>query len=170
MNISKLLYSVIAIAFISSIGIAQAQLPPNSKPPTPQSQPASPTSTAIKVTDLQLMKRAIGKFWQTDRSETESQIEIDSSDKKGKNKYFVSVKTIARIGRKFHSELTIDRVGQKSKVKYTIFSDGKTVWVYRPDTRQYTKIDNGELYGKPSTAIIGLFSVTFSALKTRANC
>jgi hypothetical protein len=49
---SKLLWSGIAISLISSIGIAQAQLPPNSKPPTPQSQSTSPTSTPLKTTDL----------------------------------------------------------------------------------------------------------------------
>jgi hypothetical protein len=64
---SKLLRSGIAIVLISSIGIAQAQLPPDSKPPTPQSQPTSPASTPIKDTDLPLLTRAIGKFWQTNR-------------------------------------------------------------------------------------------------------
>jgi outer membrane lipoprotein-sorting protein len=160
----KLLLPGIAISLISSSGIAQAQLPPNSKPPTPQAQPTSPTSTPLKAIDLPLLKRAIGKFWQTDRAETESQMEIDSSDEKGKNKYFVSVKTIAQIGRKFRSELTIDRVGQKSKIKYTIVSDGEKVWVYRPDTRQYTETSNSEFYSKPSASIIGLFSITFITL------
>jgi outer membrane lipoprotein-sorting protein len=161
---SRLLWSGIAIAFIGSIGSAQAQLPPESKPPTPQSQSTSPTSTPLKATDLPLLKRAIGKFWQTDRAETESQMEIDSSGEKGKSKYFVSVKTIAQIGRKFHSELTIDRVGQKSKIKYTIVSDGEKVWVYRPDTRQYIETSNSEFYSKPSASIIGLFSITFITL------
>jgi outer membrane lipoprotein-sorting protein len=155
---SKLLWSGIAIVFISSIGIAQAQLPPGSKPPTPQSQPTSPTSTPLKATDLPLVTRAIGKFLQTDRAETESLIEIDSYDAKGKTKDFVSVKTIAQVGEKFRSELTINRVGQTSKIKYTIVSDGKKAWIYRPDLRQYAEMSSGDFDREPSAVIIGFSS------------
>ncbi len=160
---SKLLLSGIAIALISLAGNTQAQVPPTTTP-TPQSQPASPISTPIKVTDLPLLTRAIGKFWQTDRAETESQMEIESSDGKVKTKYLVSVKTIAKVGRKFRSELTINRVGQTSKIKYTIVSDGAKTWVYRPDTRQYTETTSSEFYGKSSASMIGLFSITFVSL------
>jgi outer membrane lipoprotein-sorting protein len=160
---SKFLWSGIAIALISSIGIAQAQLPPNSKPPTLPSQPASPTSTPIKATDLPLLKRAIGKILQTDRAETESQIEINSSDEKGKkSKYFISVKTIAQVGGKFHSELTINRVGEKSIIKYNIISNGTKIWIYRPDLRQYKYRDF--YYSQPLYCTIGLFSGAFSGL------
>jgi outer membrane lipoprotein-sorting protein len=155
---SKLLWSGIAIAFIGLIGTAQAQLPPGSKPPTPQSQPTSPTSTSLKATDLPLLTRAIGKFLQTDRAETESLIEIDSYDGKGKTKDFVSVKTIAKLGEKFRSELTINRVGQTSKIKYTIVSDGKKTWIYRPDLRQYAEMSSSDFGREPSAAIIGFSS------------
>lgn len=160
---SKLLLSGIAIALISLAGNTQAQVPPTTTP-TPQAQPASPTSTPLKATDLPLLTRAIGKFWQTDRAETESQMEIDSSDGKVKTKYLISVKTIAKVGRKFKSELTVDRVGQTSKIKYTIVSDGAKTWVYRPDTRQYTETSSSEFYSKSSACIIGLFSITFVSL------
>jgi outer membrane lipoprotein-sorting protein len=160
----KLLLSGIALSFIALAGTTQAQIPPASTTPTPQSQPASPTSTPLKATDLPLLTRAIGKFWQTDTAETESQMEIDSYDEKGKTKAFVSVKTIAKIGRKFRSELTIDRVNQKSKIKYTVISDGKKVWIYRPDIRQYAETSIEEFYSKPAASIIGLFSITFITL------
>ncbi len=169
---SKLLCSEIAIALICLAGNTQAQIPPASTIPISQSQPTSPTSTPLKATDLSLLTRAIGKFWQTDRAETESQIEIDSSDEKGKTKYFVSVKTIAKVGQKFRSELTIlhlrgsanDRVGQKSKIKYTIVSDGKKLYIYRQDLSQYIETNVDELYSTPFISIIGLFLVTFTAL------
>jgi outer membrane lipoprotein-sorting protein len=160
----KLLWSGIAIALISSIGIAQAQLPPNSKPSTPQSQSTSATFTPLKATDLPLLNRAIGKFWQTDRVETESQMEIDSSDDKGKSKYFVSVKTIAKVGRKIHSELTINKVGQTSKTKYTIVCDGNKTWIYQPDIRQYIEIDTNDFGREPTTSIIGLSSFLFTSI------
>jgi outer membrane lipoprotein-sorting protein len=84
----------------------------------------------------------------------------------------VSVKTIAKVGRKFRSELTIDccrrrqavRVGQTSKLKYTIVSDGVKTWIYRPDTRQYVETTSSEFSGKQSAPIIGLFSLTFVSL------
>jgi outer membrane lipoprotein-sorting protein len=160
----KLLVSGIATALISLTGNTQAQQPPKSTTPPPKSQPVSPTSTSLKVADLQLLTRAVGKFWQTDSAETESQIEIDSYDEKGKTKSVVFVKTIAKVGKKFRSELTIDRPNQKTKIKYTIVSDGKKVWIYRPDIRQYAEISTDVFYGKSAASIIGLFSITFVSL------
>jgi outer membrane lipoprotein-sorting protein len=160
---SKILWSGITIAFISSIGTTQAQLPPGSTTPTPES-PASSTSTPLKATDLPSIEKAVGKFWQTDRSETESQIEINSSDEKGKTKDLVSVKTIAQVGRKFRSELTINRVGQTSKTKYTIVSDSKKVWIYRSDLRQYAEIGIEDFGREPSASIVGLSSFLFSSI------
>jgi hypothetical protein len=49
MNISKLLCSGIAIALISSIGTAQAQIPSGFKTPNPQSQPTPPTFTPLSI-------------------------------------------------------------------------------------------------------------------------
>jgi outer membrane lipoprotein-sorting protein len=160
----KLLLSGIIISPIALAGNIQAQIPPASTTPVPQSQPNSPTATPLKASDLSLLTRAVGKFWQTDIAETESQMEIDSYDEKGKNKAFVSVKTIAKVGKKFRSELTIDRVNQKSKIKYTIVSNGEKVWIYRPDIRQYAEISIDDFYSKPAASIIGLFSITFISL------
>jgi outer membrane lipoprotein-sorting protein len=162
---SKLLCSGIAIAFISLIGTAQAQVPPESTTPPPQSQPASPTSTPLKATDLPFLKRVVGNFWQTGSAETQSQMEINSSDRKGKNKYFVSVKTIAQVGRKFRAELTIDRVGQTSKIKYTIVSDGERTWIYRPDLRQYAQIGTDRFYREPSASVISLSSILLTSIE-----
>lgn len=161
----KLLLSGIALSLITLAGTTQAQIPPASTTtPTPQSQPISPTSTPLKATDLPLLTRAVGKFWQTDTAETESQMEIDSYDEKGKTKAFVSIKTIAKVGRKFRSKLTIDRVNQKSKIKYVLVSDGKKVSIYRPDLRQYAETSIEEFYSKSAASIIGLFSITFISL------
>jgi hypothetical protein len=161
---TKILWSGIAIALLGSIGTVQAQLPPESTTSTPQSSPPSSTSTPLKATDLPSIGKAVGKFWQTDRAETESQIEIDSNDEKGKTKDIVSVKTIAQVGRKFRSELTINRVGKTSKTKYTIVSDGKKVWIYRPDLRQYAEIDTDDFGREPSASIVGLSSFLFSSI------
>jgi hypothetical protein len=161
---SKILWSGIAIAFIASIGTSQAQLAPESTTPIPQSQPTSSTPTPLKATDLPLIKKAVGKFWQTDRAETESQIEIDSSDENEKAKYFISVKTIGQVGRKFRSELTINRVGETSKTKYTIVSDGRNAWIYQPNLRQYAEIGTDDFGRDPSAAIVGLSSFLFTSL------
>jgi outer membrane lipoprotein-sorting protein len=160
----KLLLSGITISLIALSGNTQAQVPPASTSPPPQSQPTAPTATPLKASDLSLLTRAVGKFWQTDVAETESQMEIDSYDAKGTNKAFVSVKTIAKVGKKFRSELIIDRVNQKTKIKYTIVSNGEKVWIYRPDLRQYAETSIGDFYSKPAASIIGLFSITFISL------
>jgi outer membrane lipoprotein-sorting protein len=154
----KLLLPGIALSLIALVGNTQAQSPPVSTTPTPQSQPAFPTSTPLKTADLPLLTRAVGKFFQTNRAETESQMEIDSSDEKVKTKYLVSVKTIAKVGQKLRSELTINRVGQTSKTKYIIVSDGNKTWIYRPDLRQYAQIDSN-FSNDPSTSIVSLPSI-----------
>jgi outer membrane lipoprotein-sorting protein len=164
---SKLLCSGIGIAFISLIGTAQAQLSPGSKTPTPQSQPTSSTSILLKVTDLPLIKKAVSKFWQTDRSETESQIEIDTSDENKKTKYFISVKTIAQVGRKFRSELTVNKIGETSKTKYTIVSNGINAWIYQPDLRQYAEIGTEDFGREPSASIVGLSSFLFTSISEK---
>jgi outer membrane lipoprotein-sorting protein len=159
MNIYKLLYSGIAIAFTTStICMAQAQIPPSLPTPTPPSQPTSPTFTPLKATDLPLLTRAIGKFWQTERAEIESKMELDLSDEKGKSKTFVSIKSIAKVGRKFRAELTINRVGNAASIKYTVVSDGSKIWIYRPDFRQYAQISTGEFNSNPAF-ILGLFTL-----------
>ena len=68
------------------------------------------------------------------------------------------------MGQKFRSELTISQVGETAKIKYTIVSDGKKTWIYRPDLRQYSQIGTSEFSGNPSAAVIGMFSITFTTL------
>jgi outer membrane lipoprotein-sorting protein len=160
----KLLLSGVAILLVSLTGNTQAQQSPGSTTTTPQSQTGSFTPTPLKATDLPLLTRAIGKFWQTDRAETESQMEIDSSDEKDKTKYFVSIRSIAKVGRKFRSELTVSQGEQTVKIKYTVVSDGSKVWIYRPDLRQYAQVSSNGFYNSPSCLIASIFSLTTSAL------
>jgi outer membrane lipoprotein-sorting protein len=110
--------------------------PPNSTTPVPERVPKAP---GTNTTDLNLLSKAVGVFWQSDRTETESQMLIKGEQQGVKIETSAQVKTIAQIGNKFQTQLLITPAGSTPKAAYTIVSNGRDVWIYRPDRRQYAK-------------------------------
>jgi outer membrane lipoprotein-sorting protein len=110
--------------------------PPNATTPTPTQVPKTPGTNA---TDLNLLSKAVGVFWQSDRTETDSQMLIQGKQQGFKFEMSAQVKTIAQLGNKFQTQLVFAPVGATSKATYTIVSNGRDVWIYRPDRRQYAK-------------------------------
>jgi outer membrane lipoprotein-sorting protein len=160
----KLLISGIAFAFITLAGTTQAQLPPASTTPPPQSQTESPPTESLTTPQVTLLTKAIGKFWQTDRAETKSEMVVTLRERNKDIKVFVSVKTIAKVGYKFRSNITLNKIGEKSKITYTIVSDGNKTWIYRPDRRQYTQISSSDFYENYYVSIIGMSSIVLTSV------
>jgi outer membrane lipoprotein-sorting protein len=179
-----------AAALVSLAGNAQAQLPsasPSLPPtqPTPSISPSlTPTTTptptptptpsavpsvtpAATTVDLKLLSKAIGIFWQGSRSQSESQIVMTIQGKTTNTKLVTinaTSKTIAQTGDKFRSELTVSKPGSPSKLTYTIVGNGQTVWVYRPDKRQYTRYTFPAFKSEYYSTLIGLSSVFFVSM------
>jgi outer membrane lipoprotein-sorting protein len=136
--------TIVTTALVAITSATQAQPAPPAVPaPLPSSKPQTPAvvvpTTAPTKQDLKLLSKAAGIFWQTDRSETESNvlfhgkkdgITIDST---------IQVKTIVQTGGKFRSQLTFTPIGSTVKATYLIVSNGADVWIHRPDRNEYTK-------------------------------
>jgi outer membrane lipoprotein-sorting protein len=173
---------VVATVLVSLTGNAQAQLPSaaptippaqpqpsNGLPSTPPSTP-TPTPTSAPVTtniDLKLLSKAVGKFWQGNRSQTQSQTVMTIQGKITNTKLVeinATSNTIAQTGDKFRSQLTISKVGNPSKLTYTIVGNGQTVWVYSPAKRQYAKYTFSDFKAEYYSTSIGLSSVFFVSM------
>jgi outer membrane lipoprotein-sorting protein len=137
-----LLGTIVAAVLIGLTSVSQAQIspgatpPPKSTVPAPTSPPKASTSTAP---DLTLLSKAIGVFWQSDRTETSSQMFLYGKGQGIDRSISAQINTIAQIGNKFQTQLVVAPTGSSPKITYTIVSNGKDVWIYRPDRRQYAK-------------------------------
>jgi hypothetical protein len=162
---SKLLSGIaIASLLIGLTATTQAQVPPASPTPTPQSQSPSPVPSPVNTPDLSLLSKAVGAFWQTDRVETKSQMTIDVAANGTKIEMYAQIETIAQIGNKFATKLTFGSPGQPSKSTYRIISNGKKVWIYRPDRRQYMETTLDKFNSGSDSFWIGMSTFLFVSL------
>jgi hypothetical protein len=154
---SKLLLGTIVVSL--SIGLAsvtQAQIspgslaPPKSTIPAQTPSPKVPTTTVPAQTlppqmpgtttpNLRLLSKAVGVFWQSDRMETDSQVLMHVGSQGMDIDVSAQIKTIAQTGNKFQARLTFAPIGNRPKTSCIITSNGRDVWIYRPDRRQYAK-------------------------------
>ena len=152
---SKLLLRIVATALIGWASTAQAQVPPISPSPLPPQQPA------VTAPDLTLLGRAMGDFLQTNRVATQSQLVMTIQDKGVDVKIYAQTKTIAQTSGEFRSELTFARPGQPPTATYTIVSDRRRVWIYRPDRRQYSQTTIAKFQAQPYSYLVGISSTFF---------
>jgi outer membrane lipoprotein-sorting protein len=175
-----LLGTIVAIAPIVVAHSIHAQLPPASPvSPTPtQSQPqpqptvspqpavspppvTSPQPAATTEPDLTLLGKVLGAFLQTNQARTESQIVMKLQSKDGEVEIYARSKTVAKTSGEFRSELTFAQPGQPPTASYTIVSDSRKVWIYRPDRRQYTQTTAAKFQAQPYSYLVGLSSIFF---------
>ena len=174
-----LLGTLLAPATIGWASATQAQLPPASPSPIPsqsppqplptasptpsQSQPPSPQPAAT-APDLTLLGKVLGAFLKTNRVSTESQIVMTVPYKGVDFKIYVRSKTIAQSSGEFRSEITFAPPGQPPTATYTIVSDRRRVWIYRPDRRQYSQTTVAKFQAQPYSYLVGMSSIFFLTL------
>jgi outer membrane lipoprotein-sorting protein len=165
---SKLLSrTVLATALMGLACTTQSQALPVSFQPLKSplyAQVSAPKSPVATAPDLTLLSKAVGAFWQTDRTETDSQVTISMIDKGLDMKVYARVKTIAQIGDRFNAQLEFAPPGSKDKITYTIVSDGQKVWTYRPDLRQYSETSLSKFKTGSNSFWIGVSSFFFLSL------
>jgi outer membrane lipoprotein-sorting protein len=177
----KLLSKLLVAAVISSISTnVRAQVPsptlPKSTPtavptvaPSPSVAPApTPATTpAASNLDRKLLGKAVSVFWQGNRARTESQI-VMTVRPKGRNtnpiQINANVKTIAQTGDRFRSDLTVSRVGSPVKFTYSAICDGKNVWLYRPDKREYSQLKFTDFKPQFHSLLVGLSTIFFVSM------
>lgn len=128
------------------------------------------TTPVAPTLDFKLMGKAVAKFWQTNRAQTESQMVIDINYQGMRTPVTISVKTIAHVGNKFRTELTFGSSNKVAEKTYTMISNGETVWIYNRDNRQYSQMSLSKFQSGNDSFFIGLSSVIFLSMpseKTR---
>ncbi|UBF24506.1 hypothetical protein K9N68_22825 [Kovacikia minuta CCNUW1] len=87
--------------------------------------------------DFALLAKASAAFLQSDRYQTESEIQVQATS--GGTNVISNAKamTIVQAPNQFRSEVTFSPGKPGVKTGSTVVSDGKQVWMYRPDLKQY---------------------------------
>lgn len=111
-----------------------------------------------KRINVDFLAQAIINFWQEDRYLTESVLELTGKVENKDYQIKSTVKTIAQSGNKFYSEITFGSPEDQDRKKYVVVSNGKTVWIYQPDAKQYSTIGYQNFQ---ETFLMGMSSVLF---------
>jgi outer membrane lipoprotein-sorting protein len=94
------------------------------------------TTDSAEKPDLNLLKKAVRTFYQSNRVQSKSNMTFDFSSAGMKGQIDVKTTTVAETGGKFNSQVVF--VNPQSKpIQFNIVSNGQKVWVYRPDKRVY---------------------------------
>jgi len=114
---------------------------------TPLLQPAkaapqpSPTllSQLNSKLDLPLLAKASAVFVQGDRYQTDSEIRVKATSGGTDVTSFAKVTTLVQSPNQFRAEISFPS-DNATEVKSIVISNGKQVWMYRPDLKQYAVI------------------------------
>jgi len=86
--------------------------------------------------DLPLLAKATATFVQSDRYRTESEIRVKASSGGTDVTSLAKVTTLVQAPNQFRAEITFPS-DTGTEVKSIVISDGKRVWMYRSDLKQY---------------------------------
>lgn len=100
--------------------------------------PPAPTllSQLSSKLDLPLLSKATAAFVQGDRYRTESEIRVKATSGGTDVTSLAKVTTLVQAPNQFRAEIAFPSDSGK-EVKSIVISDGKRVWMYRPDLKQY---------------------------------
>jgi outer membrane lipoprotein-sorting protein len=114
--------------------------------------------------DVNLFKKAILIFYQNSRINNTSEMIFDFNSPGMTGQIVTTANTIAETGGKFNSEITFARPKADS-IKYLVISNGKKVWIYRPDKQIYRETTlpkfNRDKY------LVGMSAALFSMISER---
>lgn len=106
-----------------------------------QSAKATPTAPTLlsqlsSKVDLTLLAKASAVFVQSDRYQTDSEIRVKATSGGTDVTSLAKVTTVVQAPNKFRAEITFPTDAGKT-VTSRVISDGKRIWLYRPDLQQY---------------------------------
>ena len=101
--------------------------------------------------DLPLLSKASAAFVQSDRYRTDSEIRVKATSGGTNVTSSAKVTTWVQAPNQFRAEISFPTENNAAPVKSIVISDGKRVWMYRPDLKQYAvtpfeKFDNLDGY------------------------
>jgi outer membrane lipoprotein-sorting protein len=129
----------------------------------PQPPPHSPSSLsqATETLDLALLAKSITAFLKSDRYQTDSQTYFKVSSQGNETTIYLQNKIITQSGRKFRAEITYAKPGQTSQPGNLVVSDGKQLWIYRPDLKQYAVTTYTDFKNSDDWILLGLSPFAF---------
>lgn len=105
---------------------------------TPRPAPTLLSQLSSKL-DLPLLAKASAVFVQGDRYRTESEIRVKAVSGGTDVTSFAKVTTLVQSPNQFRAEISFPS-GNATEIKSIVISNGKQVWMYRPDLKQYAVI------------------------------
>lgn len=125
---NRFLAAIAVLAALPLVAPAHAQHSP---------QPTSPLlAQAAAAPDAILLAKAFANWWQTDRYQTDSQIQVSRTVGEKISVSTARTRTIVQSPRKFRAEITYEPASPSTPT-ITVISNGELVWIYRPDLQQY---------------------------------
>jgi outer membrane lipoprotein-sorting protein len=126
--------------------------------PIPQTTVAPKIAQASQPLDVSLLVKTLSSFFLSDRYETKSVTEFKGKSEGLNFTVNIQTKTIAQSDKKFRSQIAFGDSGKKIDREYLVISDGKQVWIYRPDLKQYAVISYNNF---DDSFFIGMSSSSF---------
>jgi outer membrane lipoprotein-sorting protein len=153
------------VVFSALPPVAKAQL---SQTVQGQSQPSIDNTTAPEANsplsnqpDLALLAKTVANFVKSERYQTESEVQLNATSSGTAVRSSAQVKTLAQSPQQFRSEITFGASGSSGGRKYLVVSNGKQVWIYRPDLKQYAVSDYASFNKSDNSFLIGMSSSLF---------
>lgn len=132
---------VISVGFMGVVFLGTTSVSSRSFSQPARKTPPAPTllSQLNSKLDLSLLAKSSAVFVQSDRYRTESEIRVKATSGGTNVSSVAKVTTLVQSPNQFHAEITFPS-GTGTEVKSTVISDGKQVWMYRSDLKQYAVI------------------------------
>ncbi len=155
-------FTQIAIASVSLIAMLTGKVNAVQSAPVLQSVAPHATKIAQAQPDLELLAKTVTNFFQSDSYLTESQSLLTAKITSLDLAFNINTKTIVKAGGKFRSEITFVQPGESPSSTNLLISDGKQVWIYRPDLKQYAVTSYQNFQKKyDESFFIGISSLMF---------
>ncbi len=140
------------------VGASYAKALPQNQP-TPSIAPSAiPNSQKL---NLPLLVKTGEVFFKNNSYQTLSQMQVKGVNQGTNVTFNVQSKTLVQSPRSFRSEIAFTQEGKPAKQSAIVVSDGKNVYIYRPDLRQYAVSSYQEFNKSDDTFLIGLSSSFF---------
>ncbi|MEQ9000104.1 MAG: hypothetical protein RID53_26785 [Coleofasciculus sp. B1-GNL1-01] len=111
--------------------------------------------------DVSLLAKTVANFIQAERYQTESEMQFSFEARGFTGQFSVLVKTIAQSPQQFRSEIYTPESGGFGQPTYILISDGRQVWIYNPELKQYAVSDYAEFDQSNDSFLIGFSSMLF---------
>lgn len=163
-SVSKYLASAVSIIAVNfgSIGYSNA-VPTHSQAPASlsiasSSKPATATPSQL---DLPLLIKTGESFFKGNNYQTVSEMQLRGAKQGTDVTFYIQAKTTVNSTNQFRSEIAFTQDGKPSKESAIVVSDGKQVYIYRPDLKQYSVISSQAFNKSDDSFLIGLSSSFF---------